>query len=56
MKFEEYMTETLKKICEGQPYNRALWKARILVYFGLIARGVEPEKARRMMDLYLEGD
>jgi len=56
MKFEEYMTETLKKICRGQPYDRNLWEARILVYLGLIARDVEPEKAMRMMDLYLEGD
>jgi len=56
MKFERYMTETLKKICEGRPYNRAEWKARILVYLGLIARGVDPARARRLMNLYLEGD
>jgi len=54
MKFEQYMTETLKKICENKPYDRALWKARILVYLGLIARGVDPKRARWMMDLYID--
>jgi len=56
VKFEEYLTESIKKICEGQPVNRALFEARVQVFLRLVAKGVEPERARRIMDIYLEGD
>jgi len=54
--FEEYLTESIKKICEGQPVDRKLFEARIQVFLRLVAKGVEPARARRIMDLYLEGN
>jgi len=53
-RFEAYLVRTLKKICSGMPYNRKIWNARLHVYLQMIARGIDPEKARATMDMYLD--
>lgn len=53
-RFEVYMVETLKKIAAGQPYDKETWETRMQVFMQLITDGVDPEKARRTMSMYLD--
>jgi len=54
LKFEKYLTETITRICEDKPIDRVLFETRIRVFLGLIARDVEPARARRIMNLYID--
>lgn len=56
LKFEEYLKKTVQQICEDQPIDRVLFETRIRVFLGLVDKGVKPARARRIMDLYLEGN
>jgi len=54
MSFEEYMTEQITKIANGEPIARAEWEERMKLYLNLVSSGMSPKAARAVMDSYLK--
>jgi len=54
MSFEAYMAAQIQRIANGDRSNEVEFQAHLTVYLGLIARGMSPQRAKRIMDLYIE--
>lgn len=52
--FDDLINEYFRALDQGQKILVAKLKPFMEVYLQLIGSGVAPEKARRIMDLYLE--
>jgi len=54
VRFEKYLYESLEAIAENQPIDHDLFETRLKAYLDLLRRGYEPERARRIMTVYME--
>lgn len=53
MKFEKYVAEVRRKIRAGEPVDWIQWEATMKVYAELVLRGVDPARARRILEIYI---